>query len=135
MPGAFVCNIGDCLMRWTNDIYVSTPHRVVSPAGRERYSIAFFLDPNPDAEIACLPNCASDARPARYAPIRGDAFLLGRLSPTYEKSGLGGATPQRRRRDDDAEPARCNRILPVYQAASPAPVTAVRPVGRREFQA
>lgn len=91
LPGAFVCNIGDCLMRWTNDIYVSTPHRVVSPSGRERYSIAFFLDPNPDADIACLPGCANATRPARYAPIRGDAFLLGRLSPTYEKSGLGAA--------------------------------------------
>lgn len=89
VEGAFVCNIGDCLMRWTNDIYVSTPHRVVSPAGRERYSIAFFLDPNPDADIACLPGCATADRPARYAPIRGDAFLLSRLSPTYEKSGLG----------------------------------------------
>ena len=91
VPGAFVCNIGDCLMRWTNDIYVSTPHRVVSPAGRERYSIAFFLDPNPDADIACLPNCATAERPARYAPIRGDAFLASRLSPTYEKSGLAEA--------------------------------------------
>jgi isopenicillin N synthase-like dioxygenase len=88
VPGAFVCNIGDCLMRWTNDIYVSTPHRVVSPAGRERYSVAFFLDPNPEAEIACLPGCATPARPARYAPIRGDAFLTARLSPTYETSGL-----------------------------------------------
>ena len=91
VPGAFVCNIGDCLMRWTNDIYVSTPHRVVSPAGRERYSIAFFLDPNPQADIACLPGCATPERPARYAPIRGDEFLLSRLSPTYEKSGLGQA--------------------------------------------
>lgn len=88
IEGAFVCNIGDCLMRWTNDIYVSTPHRVVSPAGRERYSIAFFLDPNPDADIACLPGCATPERPARYAPIKGAAFLLSRLSPTYEKSGL-----------------------------------------------
>jgi isopenicillin N synthase-like dioxygenase len=88
VPGAFVCNIGDCLMRWTNDIYVSTPHRVVSPAGRERFSVAFFLDPNPEAEIACLPGCASPARPARYEPIRGDAFLTARLSPTYEKIGL-----------------------------------------------
>ena len=26
---------------------------------------------------------------ARYQPIKGDAFLLSRLSPTYEKSGLG----------------------------------------------
>ncbi|MCO5162017.1 MAG: isopenicillin N synthase family oxygenase [Mesorhizobium sp.] len=89
VEGAFVCNIGDCLMRWTNDIYVSTPHRVVSPAGQERYSIAFFLDPNPDADIACLPGCATPDRPARYASIKGDAFLLSRLSPTYEKSGLG----------------------------------------------
>ena len=88
VPGAFVCNIGDCLMRWTNDIYVSTPHRVVSPAGRERFSVAFFLDPNPEAEIACLPGCAAPDRPARYAPIRGDAFLTSRLSPTYQKSGL-----------------------------------------------
>ena len=93
VPGAFVCNIGDCLMRWTNDIYVSTPHRVVSPSGQERFSIAFFLDPNPDAEIACLPNCASGERPARYAPIRGDEFLLSRLSPTYATSGLGKAEP------------------------------------------
>lgn len=88
VPGAFVCNIGDCLMRWTNDTYVSTPHRVVSPAGRERHSVAFFLDPNPDADIACLPGCATPDHPARYAPIRGDAFLLSRLSPTYAASGL-----------------------------------------------
>jgi isopenicillin N synthase-like dioxygenase len=88
VPGAFVCNIGDCLMRWTNDIYLSTPHRVVSPEGRERFSVAFFLDPNPEADIACLPGCASPDRPARYRPIRGDEFLTARLSPTYQKSGL-----------------------------------------------
>jgi isopenicillin N synthase-like dioxygenase len=90
VPGAFVCNIGDCLMRWTNDIYVSTPHRVVSPSGQERFSVAFFLDPNPEAEISCLPGCATPDRPARYAPIRGDDFLTSRLSPTYAKSGLAG---------------------------------------------
>lgn len=91
VPGAFVCNIGDCLMRWTNDIYVSTPHRVVSPAGRERFSVAFFLDPNPGADVACLPTCQSEERPARYEPIRGDDYLASRLSPTYEKSGLTAA--------------------------------------------
>ncbi len=88
IPGAFVCNIGDCLMRWTNDTYMSTPHRVVSPAGRERYSIAFFLDPNPEAIIECLPNCSGPENPARYAPIRGDDYLESRLNPTYKASGL-----------------------------------------------
>jgi isopenicillin N synthase-like dioxygenase len=88
IPDTFVCNIGDCLMRWTNDLYVSTPHRVVNPSGRERYSVPFFLDPDPDAVVACLPGCATDDNPAKYPPIRGDDYLLSRLNPTYEKSGL-----------------------------------------------
>jgi isopenicillin N synthase-like dioxygenase len=82
-PGAFVCNIGDCLMRWSNDVYVSTPHKVVSPAGADRYSVAFFLDPNPDAVVDCLPTCVAADRPARYAPISGAEFLRSRLEPTY----------------------------------------------------
>ena len=88
VPNTFICNIGDCLMRWTNDTYVSTPHRVVSPAGRERYSIAFFLDPNPDAVIECLPGCDTADNPSRYDAIRGDDYLASRLNPTYEKAGL-----------------------------------------------
>lgn len=83
IPGAFVCNIGDCLMRWTNDIYVSTPHKVVSPPGKDRYSIAFFLDPDPDAEVACLPTCADAVRPAKYPPVSAADFLRSRLEPTY----------------------------------------------------
>jgi isopenicillin N synthase-like dioxygenase len=83
VPGAFVCNIGDCLMRWTNDVYVSTPHKVVSPRGRDRHSIAFFLDPDPDALVACLPTCAGPDRPARYQPVTGADYLRSRLEPTY----------------------------------------------------
>ena len=81
--GAFICNIGDCLMRWTNDIYVSTPHKVVSPHDRHRYSVAFFLDPDPDAQVACLPSCATPERPAKYRPVSGAEFLKLRLEPTY----------------------------------------------------
>ena len=83
VPGAFVCNIGDCLMRWSNDVYVSTPHKVVSPPGKDRYSVAFFLDPNPDAVVACLPTCIDPNRPAKYTPITGAEFLRSRLEPTY----------------------------------------------------
>jgi isopenicillin N synthase-like dioxygenase len=86
MPGAFVCNIGDSLMRWSNDIYVSTPHRVKNPPGRDRYSVAFFLDPNPEASLACLPGCSDAAHPAKYPPINAADYLRSRLDATYGKS-------------------------------------------------
>jgi isopenicillin N synthase-like dioxygenase len=88
IEGAFVCNIGDCLMRWTNDVYVSTPHRVVRPV-TERYSVAFFADPNPDAVVATIPTCLTPGQSARYAPVSGAAYLASRLDATYDhrKSG------------------------------------------------
>ena len=79
---AFVVNIGDCLERWTNGVYVSTPHRVRAPA-RERISVAFFLDPDPDAVVAALPGTTGPDRPARWAPTTGADHLRERLDATY----------------------------------------------------
>jgi len=76
--GAFLCNIGDCLMRWSNDIYVSTPHRVRVPS-RQRNSIAFFLDPNPHALVA--PIAAAGA--AKYPPVSALDYVRERLDATY----------------------------------------------------
>jgi isopenicillin N synthase-like dioxygenase len=82
-PGAYVVNIGDCLMRWTNDVYVSTPHRVVHRAPRERLSVAFFMDPNPDAVVEAIPGCTGPGSPARYPPVTGAEYLAQRLDATY----------------------------------------------------
>ncbi len=79
VPGAFIVNIGDCLMRWTNDIYISTPHRVLPPP-RARQSVAFFLDPNPDALIAALPGTGAP----KYSPVTGAEYLRARLDATYK---------------------------------------------------
>ena len=78
VPGAFIVNIADCLMRWTNDIYVSTPHRVLVPRNARR-SLAFFLDPNPDAVIEALPGTGT----AKYPPVTGADYLKMRLDATY----------------------------------------------------
>ncbi|WP_147107788.1 isopenicillin N synthase family oxygenase [Tateyamaria sp. syn59] len=78
VPGAYVVNIGDCLMRWTNDIYVSTPHRVLPPK-RQRRSVAFFCEANPDALVEALPGTGEP----KYPPIRAADYLASRLEATY----------------------------------------------------
>ena len=80
IPGAFVVNIGDCLMRWSNDTYVSTPHRV-RPPEQERYSIAFFLEVNPDSVVD--PRDISTTVP-KYPPISCADYLSHRLNATYD---------------------------------------------------
>jgi isopenicillin N synthase-like dioxygenase len=89
-PGAFVCNIGDCLMRWSNDVYVSNLHRVVNRSGRARYSVAFFGDPAVEALVACLPSCTDASHPPKYPPVTYGEYLQRRLNAAYPlKAGLG----------------------------------------------
>ncbi|MEO7323800.1 MAG: 2-oxoglutarate and iron-dependent oxygenase domain-containing protein [Dokdonella sp.] len=79
-----VVNIGDMLQRLTNHVYPSTTHRVVNPPGdnarKPRYSVPFFLHPNPDFMIDVLPSCTSAANPSRYPQaISSHDYLLERL--------------------------------------------------------
>lgn len=79
----FVINIGDMLARWSNDLFVSTPHRVVNASGSERYSIPVFYDPDYETVVECLPNCASNTNPARYPPIVAGDYITARYDGTY----------------------------------------------------
>jgi len=81
---SIVVNIGDMLQRLTNHVYPSTTHRVVNPGGPQarepRYSVPFFLHPNPDFMIDVLPNCISVDRPSRYPQaISSHDYLMERL--------------------------------------------------------
>ena len=83
ITNTFVINIGDMLERWSNHLFVSTPHRVMNRSGRERYSIPVFYDPDYDAIISCLPNCASSENPAQYPPIVAGDYITSRYDGTY----------------------------------------------------
>lgn len=83
----FMVNIGDTMMRWCNDRWVSTPHRVANPppdagAASERYSLAYFHLIDYDAVIECLPSCVDAAHPARYAPITMGEYRAARFART-----------------------------------------------------
>ncbi|MFT4190232.1 MAG: 2-oxoglutarate and iron-dependent oxygenase domain-containing protein [Comamonas sp.] len=83
VPGTFVVNIGDMMARWSNDRYKSTPHRVISSLQHERYSIPYFVEPNPETVIDCLPGCFDAEHPPRYETTRCVDYMLRRFSETY----------------------------------------------------
>ncbi|CAN0516580.1 unnamed protein product, partial [Scytosiphon promiscuus] len=58
----------------------STVYRVVNKQGRERYSIPFFVQPNYDAEVACLPQFCSKSSPAKYPTLTSGMYLSGLYS-------------------------------------------------------
>jgi len=83
IEGTFVINIGDMLERWSNNLFVSTPHRVVNASGRERYSIPVFYDPDYDVTVECLPNCSSNDNPQRHDPINAGEYITARYDGSY----------------------------------------------------
>ena len=73
-PEFFVINIGDLLMQWTNDKWISNLHRVSNPPSEvatsaRRISIVFFHQPNYDALVQCIPTCTDSKNPPRYKPV------------------------------------------------------------------
>jgi len=73
-----VVNVGDLLQRWTNDLYVSTPHRVVnSNLNTSRYSFAHFVHPCDDVQVDSL------IGKQKYETIGAKEYLVWRLNQSY----------------------------------------------------
>ncbi|KAF7593353.1 hypothetical protein BBP40_011643 [Aspergillus hancockii] len=89
-----VVNAGDLLARWSNDTIKSTRHRVVeppAPIGEEnesdtypdRYSIAYFCNPNNNKLIEAIPGTyGDDIKQAKYPGIVAGDYLVQRLTAT-----------------------------------------------------
>jgi len=83
LPNQLIVNVGDMLQRLSNDKLRSTTHRVVNPPkeewGTTRFSIPFFLHPESDMRLDCLPNCINEDHPKQYEDISAGDFLNERL--------------------------------------------------------
>lgn len=73
------CNIGDMLMRWSDDQLPSNFHRVKNPQPDEyqgpRYSMAFFCQANRDVVI--------QSRAGRYPDITAEDYLYRRVNANF----------------------------------------------------
>lgn len=81
--GQLVVNIGDLMAIWTNDRWVSNPHRVVNPAGVDRYSSPLFVTPPFDLRIETLPTCLDADGTSRHRPEVSGPYLLSRFDGTH----------------------------------------------------
>ena len=74
------CNIGDMLMRWSDDQLPSNFHRVKNPLPGEymgpRYSIAFFAQANRDAII--------EGPGKKYPAIAAGDYLNQRVAANFK---------------------------------------------------
>ena len=79
-PGTLIVDVGDMLARLTNDVLPSTTHQVVNTEeGRvkSRYSMPFFMHPQADVDLSCLPSCKGTGE--KHTPITAGDFLMQRL--------------------------------------------------------
>lgn len=99
IEGTLVVNVADLLSRWTNGAYRSTPHRVVNRSGRERVSLVFAFDPDPETVIDARPVCGPKAR-IEYEPITCGDYLVWRFGKAFSYRSEARAGPRRRGREE-----------------------------------
>ena len=90
VPGTFVVNTGAMLARYSNDRFRATPHRVINRNDASRYAIPFFLGPNHDAIVDCVPTCVGADNPPRYEPTTYGAFTQRLLTLNFAHRRAGG---------------------------------------------
>ena len=77
-------NSGDLLERWTNGKYRSTLHRVKPMTrGRDRFSIAFFVDPDSDTEVKVLDSFIDADTPRKFSDVNAGDYIRGRLENSH----------------------------------------------------
>ena len=90
VPGALIFNIGDFLMRWSNNLLKSTLHRVIPPTVPpgmtdipSRYSIPYFVGADADKLIDCIPGTYGPERPKAYEAITAKEYIDMRMAANY----------------------------------------------------
>jgi isopenicillin N synthase-like dioxygenase len=84
-----VINLGDMMARWTNGRWASTIHRVANPpvislAASRRQSIGYFMHPDYDAPIKCIPTCVAPGSTPRYPEISAGMHIRNKIAQSHK---------------------------------------------------
>jgi isopenicillin N synthase-like dioxygenase len=96
VQSAYVVNLGNAMMRWTNHHYTSNTHRVMNFSGKDRYSAPFFYNCDVESVMRTLPGCEVQrdtgekkfglpAGEGVYLPVVLREFLNGQFEESYAR--------------------------------------------------
>ncbi len=88
-PHELVINLGDMMARWTNGRWASTVHRVANPpvidlAASRRQSIGYFMHPDFDAPIRCIPTCVQAGVAPQFPEISAGMHIRNKIEQSHK---------------------------------------------------
>jgi isopenicillin N synthase-like dioxygenase len=85
VAGTFVCNIGDMMRVWTNDLYQPTLHRVANPdPSKSRISLPYFHEPAFDTVVTPQLGLHGSSLPPIVASKHYGKHLESRVFSNFE---------------------------------------------------
>ncbi len=96
IPGSYVVNSGDMMKRWTNERFLSTPHRAINTTpNADRYAIPFFFDCSIDNPMECIPTCTGPGNPPKYEATSYADYMAWFYDKNYAHArGRGDASTE-----------------------------------------
>lgn len=90
-PDQLVINLGDMMARWTNGRWASTVHRVANPpvlnlAQSRRQSIGYFMHPDYDAPIRCIPTCLKPGEAPRFPEVTAGMHIRAKIEASHKSA-------------------------------------------------
>jgi len=89
IEGTLVINIGDLMARWSNNLFRSTPHRVINASGGVRQSMAVFFDPDYDTVIDPRDIFGPETK-TTYQPVTCGDYIRGRFDAAFKYRAAQG---------------------------------------------
>ena len=91
---SLIVNAGNMMRRWSNDRFLASPHRVTAATTEDRYSLAFFFNPDLDDIISPVESCCTAEHPGKYEPLRYGDFFADYLAGAYANQRRNAAAAE-----------------------------------------
>ena len=84
IDNAYVVNGGQMLQRYTNDLFLATPHRAINKTAGARYALPFFCDSGIDWPVAAVPTTVGPDKPPKYPTTWYSDYMTWYLKRNYD---------------------------------------------------